>query len=148
MWGQVMTAVKRGDNIKVHYTGKFEDGTVFDSSEGKEPLEIVVGSGQVIPGFDEAVVGMKIGEKKNVFIPVEKAYGIRNDDLVMTVPTAHVPPDIKPEIGLRLEMGAPDGGVLRVVVVDITDEEVILDANPPLAGNNLIFDLELVAITI
>ena len=143
-----MTAVKRGDNIKVHYTGKFEDGTVFDSSAGKEPLEFAVGSGQVIPGFEEAVVGMKVGEKKDVFIPVEKAYGVRNDDLVMTVPTAHVPPDIKPEIGQRLEMGAPDGGVLRVVIVDITDEEIILDANPPLAGNNLLFELELVAITI
>lgn len=141
-----MVAAKRGDNIKVHYTGKFEDGTVFDSSVGKEPLGVAVGAGQVIPGFDAALVGMEIGEKKEVFIPVDQAYGQRKDELVMTVPTAHVPPDLEPEIGLRLEMGAPDGGVLRVVIVDITDEEIILDANPPLAGKDLTFELELVNI--
>ena len=141
-----MAAVKRGDKIEVHYTGKFEDGTVFDSSEGKAPLPVTVGSGQVIPGFDEALVGMEIGEKKEVFIPVDKAYGQRKDELVMTVPTEHVPADLTPQIGMNLEMGAPDGGVLRVVIVDITDEEVILDANPPLAGKDLTFELELVTI--
>ena len=141
-----MAAVKRGDKIKVHYIGKLEDGTVFDSSVGKDPLAVTVSSGQVIPGFDEALVGMEVGEKKEVFIPVDKAYGKRKDELVMTVPAEHVPPDLTPELGMKLEMGAPDGGVLRVVIVDITDKEIILDANPPLAGKDLTFELELVAV--
>ncbi len=142
-----MEGAKRGNNVKVHYTGKLDDGTVFDTSEGHEPLEFAIGSGQVIPGFDEAVVGMVVGEKKDVHIPVEKAYGERQDELVMTVPKSHVPPDLTLELGLQLEMGAPDGGILRVVVVDITDEEVILDANPPLAGQALNFSLELIDIS-
>lgn len=142
-----MAGAKRGNNVKVHYKGTFDDGTVFDSSEGGEPLAFSVGSGQVIPGFEDAVVGMEVGEKKDVHVSVEMAYGERQDELVMNVPKEQVPPDLEVEVGMRLEMGAPDGGVLRVVVVDINDDVLILDANPPLAGEPLNFHLELVEIT-
>lgn len=138
------SVAKRGSNVKVHYTGTLEDGTVFDSSEGKDALSFDVGAGQVIDGFDEAVVGMAVGDKKTVHIPVEKAYGLRNDELLMTVPIEQVPEDLKPELGDRLEVGGPDGSVLRVVVLDITDENIILDGNPPLAGQALNFAIELV----
>lgn len=138
------SVAKRGSNVKVHYTGTLEDGTVFDSSEGKETLSFAVGAGQVIDGFDEALVGMAVGDKKTVHIPVEKAYGLRNDELLMTVPIEQVPEDLKPELGDRLEVGGPDGSVLRVVVLDITEEDIILDGNPPLAGQPLNFAIELV----
>jgi peptidylprolyl isomerase len=140
----LMSEAKRGDNVKVHYTGRLEDGTVFDSSSGKEPLEFTVGSGQVIAGFDEAVAGMKVGDSKTVHIPVEKAYGERNDEMVIQAPLEQVPPDLKPELGMRLEMGGVNGEILRVVVTEITETHITLDANPPLAGKNLIFDVNLV----
>jgi peptidylprolyl isomerase len=139
-----MTAVKKGDNVKVHYTGKLVDGTVFDSSEGGAPLEFAVGSGQVIAGFEEGVVGMEVGESKVVQIPVEKAYGERNDELVIQAPIEQVPPDLHPELGMRLEMGGANGEILRVVVTEITDTHITLDANPPLAGQELTFEIELV----
>ena len=139
-----MTEVKKGDNVKVHYTGKLNDGTVFDSSEGGEPLEFAVGSGQVIAGFEEGVVGMKVGESKVIEIPVEKAYGKRNDAMVIQAPIEQVPPDLNPELGMRLEMGGANGEILRVVVTEITDSHITLDANPPLAGKDLIFEVELV----
>jgi peptidylprolyl isomerase len=133
----------RGYNVKVHYTGKLNDGTVFDSSVGSEPLSFAVGSGQVIVGFDEAVMGMEVGESKVVHIPVEKAYGVRNEDMVMQIPIEQVPPDLHPEIGLRLEMGGVNGEIMRVVVTDITATHITLDANPPLAGKELTFTIEL-----
>jgi peptidylprolyl isomerase len=139
-----MTEAKKGDNVKVHYTGKLADGTVFDSSEGGEPLEFAVGSGQVIEGFEDGVVGMKVGESKVVEIPVEKAYGERNDEMVIQAPIEQVPPDLKPELGMRLEMGGANGEILRVVVTEITDTHITLDANPPLAGQDLTFEIELV----
>ena len=139
-----MTEAKRGDNVKVHYTGRLEDGTVFDSSEGREPLEFAVGSGQVIQGFDEAVVGMSIGDSKEVHIPVEKAYGERKDEMVIQAPIEQVPPDLNPQIGMQLEMGGVNGEILRVVVVEITETHITLDANPPLAGKDLNFSIELV----
>ncbi len=139
-----MTQVMRGYNVKVHYTGKLNDGTVFDTSVGSEPLSFAVGSGQVIVGFDEAVMGMEVGESKVVHIPVEKAYGVRNEDMVMQVPIEQVPPDLHPEIGLRLEMGGVNGEIMRVVVTDITATHITLDANPPLAGKELTFTIELV----
>lgn len=141
-----MAAAKKGDNVKIHYKGTLQDGSVFDSSEGREPLGFTLGSGQVIPGFDEAVMGMSEGEAKNVTIPVDKAYGPRNDELVMPVPLSQVPADLKPEVGQQLQMGGPDGQPVMVKIIDITDEHIMLDANPPLAGEDLIFDLELVAI--
>jgi len=139
-----VSEIKKGDNVKVHYKGTLTDGTVFDSSEGKDPLEFVVGSGQVIPGFDEAMIGMKVGESKVVEIPVGKAYGERKDELMMVVPVEQVPPDLEPEVGMRLEMGGANGEVVRVVVVNVDDKDVTLDANPPLAGEPLTFSIELV----
>lgn len=141
-----MAQAKKGSNVKVHYTGKLQDGTVFDSSEGHDPLEFRLGSGQVIPGFDEAVTGMRPGDTKNVAIPVNKAYGPRNEELVLTAPLSQVPSDLNPEVGQKLEMGGPNGELVVVHVVALTDEHITLDANPPLAGEYLIFDIELVAI--
>lgn len=142
-----MIEVRKGDNVKVHYKGTLADGTVFDSSEGKEPLEFAVGSGQVIQGFDEAMIGMKVGESKVVNIPVEKAYGMRDEAMVMTVPVDQVPPDLDPEVGMRLEMGGVNGELIRVVVVEIDENNIILDANPPLAGEELTFSIELTECT-
>ena len=139
-----MTATKKGDNVKVHYTGKLADGTVFDSSKGGEPLAFALGSGEVIQGFEEGVVGMQVGESKVLNIPVDKAYGERNDELVIQAPIEQVPPDLKPELGMRLEMGGANGEILRVVVTEITDTHITLDANPPLAGKDLTFEIELV----
>ncbi len=139
-----MAEVRKGDNVKVHYKGTLADGTVFDSSEGREPLEFVVGSGQVIQGFDEALVGMSTGESKVVEIPVDKAYGQRRDEMVMVVPMDQVPPDLNAEVGMRLEMGGANGEIVRVVVTEISEENITLDANPPLAGQDLTFAIELV----
>ncbi|HBG20329.1 MAG TPA: peptidylprolyl isomerase [Desulfobulbaceae bacterium] len=139
-----MTQARKGDNVKVHYIGRLDDGTVFDSSEGREPLGFAVGSGQVIAGFDEAVMGMTVGESKVVHIPVEKAYGARKEELVMIVPVEQVPPDLDPEVGMRLEVGGANGEIMRVVVTEITDSHITLDANPPLAGKDLTFTLELI----
>lgn len=141
-----MTQAKQGDNVKIHYTGKLEDGTVFDSSEGRDPLGFELGSGQVIVGFDEAVTGMSVGESKNVTIPADKAYGQRNDQLVMEVPKSQVPEDIKPEVDQQLQMGGPNGEIVVVTIVDVSDESITLDANPPLAGKDLVFDIELVEV--
>jgi peptidylprolyl isomerase len=141
-----MTQAKQGDTVKIHYTGKLEDGTVFDSSEGRDPLSFTIGSGQVIPGFEEAVVGMAVDEKKNVTIPPEKAYGQRNEEMIINVPRTQVPPDINPETGQRLQMQGPNEQMIIVEVTEVTDESITLDANPPLAGKDLIFDIELVGI--
>ena len=138
--------VRKGDTVLVHYTGRLIDETIFDSSEGREPLEFVVGSGQVIAGFDEAMIGMTVGQSKVVHIPVDKAYGERNEEMVITAPLEHVPPDLEPELGMRLEMGGANGELIRVVVTEITDSHITLDANPPLAGMELTFAIELVEI--
>ena len=142
-----MTAAKSGDTVKIHYTGTLEDGTTFDSSAGREPLEFTLGSGQVIVGFDEAVTGMKTGEKKNVVIPADKAYGQRNEEMVITAPRDQVPADINPEVGQQLQLAGPNNQPVIVVITEVTDEHILLDANPPLAGKNLTFDIELVSIS-
>lgn len=142
-----MAEVRKGDKVKVHYKGTLADGSVFDSSKKNAPLEFVVGSGQVIQGFDEAMLGMGVGESKVVDIPVEKAYGTRDESMVMVVPVDQVPPDLDPEVGLRLEMGGANGEIIRVVVVDIDANNITLDANPPLAGKDLTFSIELVECT-
>ncbi len=141
-----MAQAKNGDKVQVNYKGYLEDGTIFDSSEGKPPLDVILGSGMVIPGFDEALTGMEAGDKKTVNIPMEKAYGPHNAEMVMQIPKDQVPPDLKPEIGQKLHVGGTGGEEMLVEVIDVTDEFVFLDANPPLAGKNLTFDLELVAI--
>jgi peptidylprolyl isomerase len=141
-----MSQAKNGDNVKINYKGTLADGTVFDSSEGRDPLAFIIGSGQVIPGFEEAVTGMRVGEKKNVTIPCDKAYGPRNEQMVICAPKSQVPPDLDPQVGQQLQMGGPNGELIMVNVVEVTDEHVKLDANPPLAGKDLTFDIELVAI--
>ena len=142
-----MTQAKQGDTVKIHYTGTLADGTVFDSSSGREPLAFTIGSGQVIPGFDEAVWGMVKDEKKSITIPVEKAYGHRNEELVFKIPRDQVPPEINPEIGQRLQMQGPHNQPIIVSVTEVTAEHILLDANPPLAGKELNFAIELVAIS-
>jgi peptidylprolyl isomerase len=141
-----MTQAKNGDTVKIHYTGKLQDGTVFDSSSNREPLQFNIGSGQVIPGFEEAVTGMKVGEKKTALIPCDKAYGQKDPGMIMVVDRRHVPADIRPEVGQRLELGSPSGELLAVTVIEVNEENITLDANPPLAGEDLAFEIELVQI--
>lgn len=142
-----MQQVKKGDTVKVHYHGKLTDGTTFDSSEGREPLEFEVGSGQVIPGFDDGVTGMAIGEKKTILIPADEAYGQKQEDMIMEFPKERFPEDMVPEAGMQLNMSNDQGQNFPVVIVDVKETVVILDANHPLAGEDLTFDLELVEIT-
>jgi FKBP-type peptidyl-prolyl cis-trans isomerase 2 len=141
-----MAQVKSGDKIKVHYHGKLTSGETFDSSAGREPLEFEVGSGQVIPGFDEGVTGMAIGEKKTINIPFAEAYGPRNSEMVIEMPKERFPADMELEVGMPLGMSDQNGQQFQVTVVEIKEEIVLLDANHPLAGQDLIFDLELVEI--
>lgn len=138
-------AAKQGDTVRVHYTGTLADGEVFDSSRGRDPLEFTVGSGQVIAGFDEAVSGMSVGEERRVTIPSDRAYGSRREDLTVAVERSELPDGVEPAVGQQLEMR--EGSRRMVVrVAEITDEQVVLDANHPLAGQDLTFDLELVEI--
>jgi len=141
-----MAAAKKGDYVKVHYTGTLEDGSTFDSSRGVEPLEFTLGSGQVIVGFDEAVIGMELGERKSITIPVHKAYGERHEEMVINVPRNQFPAHIVPEIGQQIQLAGPNNQPILVKVVDINGGSILLDANPPLAGMDLTFDLELVSI--
>lgn len=140
-----MSSAKPGDTVRVHYTGKLEDGSIFDSSNGRDPLEFTVGSGQVIPGFDAAVSGMTPGEERSIRIPAADAYGDRKDDLVIEVERAQLPPDIDPSPGQQLQL-SQEGRAFVVTVADVTPEKITLDANHPLAGEDLTFDLQLVAI--
>jgi peptidylprolyl isomerase len=130
----------------VHYTGKLEDGTVFDSSANREPLEVTMGQGQVIPGFEEALMGMSPGETKTASIPSDKAYGARRDDLVAQVERAQVPPEIQPEVGQRLRVEQQGGNMVNVVITEVSEESITIDANHPLAGKDLTFDLEIVKV--
>lgn len=141
-----MQQVKTGDTVKVHYHGKLDDGSTFDSSEGREPLEFEVGSGAVIPGFDTGVTGMAVGDKKTIHIPADEAYGAKQDDMLMEFPMDRFPEDMKPEVGMQLNMSNGAGQNFPVVIREVRDETVLLDANHPLAGEALTFDLELVEI--
>ena len=141
-----MAQVKPGDNVSIHYTGTLQDGTTFDSSEGREPLAFEVGSGQIIPGLDRALPGMEVGEKKQVEVAAENAYGDVNPEMRQAVPREGIPADIPLDIGTQLQMQTPDGQALPVTVVAVDEEKVTLDANHPLAGKDLTFDIELVAI--
>ena len=141
-----MQQVKNGDKVKVNYHGKLRNGETFDSSEGREPLEFTVGSGQVIKGFDTGVMGMQVGDKRTVEIEVEDAYGEKNEEMIIEFPKTQFPEDMKPEVGIQLMMNNGDGQSFPVLVKDVKEETVLLDANHPLAGEELIFDIELVEI--
>jgi len=138
--------VKNGDKVKVHYTGRLEDGKVFDSSIDQEPLDVEVGGAQVIPGFEEGLLGMEEGEKKTISIPPEEGYGQRDSALLIEIPNKNIPDEIKPEVGMKLRLADKKGQSVMVTVTDVGDESIHLDANHPLAGRVLVFDLELVSI--
>jgi peptidylprolyl isomerase len=140
-----MTA-QTGNSVTVHYTGKLEDGTVFDSSRDREPLSFVIGSGQVIPGFEKAVVGLEPGETRTERIEPEDAYGERRDEMIMEVEREHLPPDLNPEAGQQLQIQQSDGQVIPVVVADVSESSITIDANHPLAGQPLIFEIEVVEV--
>lgn len=141
-----MNTAKAGDTVRIHYTGKLEDGTRFDSSEGRDPLEFSLGGGQVIPGFDNAVEGMSVGEKKSVTIQPEEAYGPRHDQLIQDVPRDQLPDDMAPAVGMELQARNENGQVMRFAVTAVDDTSITVDGNHPLAGKPLNFDIELVAI--
>lgn len=141
-----MAQAKSGDTVKVHYTGKLDDGTVFDSSSNREPLEFTLGSGSIISGFEQAVLGMSLGESKTEIIPTDDAYGPHLDEMVVVVDRQQMPPEIEPQVGQQLQLQQQDGQVLPVVITDVSDASVTLDANHPLAGEALTFDIQLVEI--
>ncbi|BBD77395.1 FKBP-type peptidyl-prolyl cis-trans isomerase [Hydrogenophilus thermoluteolus] len=138
-------AAQAGDTVQVHYKGTLADGSVFDSSEGRDPLQFTLGAGQVIPGFEKAVEGMQVGERKTITIPADEAYGQRSERAMLQVPREQLPPEIEPEVGLQLVMQRADGQQIPVVVAEVTETHVTIDANHPLAGHDLTFEIELVA---
>jgi len=140
-----MSQVKSGDTVRLHYTGTLTDGTTFDSSEGREPLEFTVGSGQIIPGLDNAIPGMAVGDKKVVEIACADAYGETNPEARQAIPRSEIPEHIPTEPGTQLQMQSPDGHVVPVTIVDVSETEITLDANHPLAGKDLTFAIELVS---
>jgi peptidylprolyl isomerase len=138
---------KSGDTVQVNYTGRLANGTVFDSTVGRKPFEFTLDGGQAIPGFDKAVIGMKVGEKKTVTIPMDEAYGPHDDSLVVDVPRSNFRSDTEPKVGQLVPITAPDGQVVALMITAISDNgTVTLDANHPLAGKDLTFDIELVSI--
>ncbi len=137
---------KVGDTIKVHYTGTLDDGTVFDSSVGREPLQFTIGLGQMIPGFDKGVVGLNLNESKTITIPADQAYGQYRADLVQVVARDQFPTDSELEVGQMLQASQPNGQIILVTVTNVTDTDVTLDANHRLAGENLTFEIQLVEI--
>lgn len=141
----IMTA-KANDKVKVHYKGTLSNGDIFDSSEGRDPLEFTLGTGQVIPGFDKGIEGMAIDESKTINISSTDAYGDIRKELIQEVPKSHIPEEIKPEIGLQLMSNTPDGQQIPLVVTEIKEETVVVDANHPLAGKDLTFEVTLVGI--
>jgi len=141
-----MTQAKLGDSVQVHYTGRLENGTVFDTSRERHPLRFIVGNGQVIAGFEQAVIGMKTGETKTTIIPVAEAYGAPRPDMVITIERSQLPPGLNAQVGQRLELTQPDDKTFLATVTAITDTNMTLDANHPLAGKDLTFEIELVGI--
>ncbi|MEP1765437.1 MAG: peptidylprolyl isomerase [Sulfitobacter sp.] len=141
-----MAQVKAGDTVHLHYTGTLLDGSTFDSSAGRDPLQFVVGSGQIIPGLDVAIPGMEVGDKKVVKIGADDAYGQLNPEMRQAVPREGIPADIPLEVGTQLQMQTPDGQAMPVTVVEVDEATVTLDANHPLAGKDLQFDIELMKI--
>jgi FKBP-type peptidyl-prolyl cis-trans isomerase 2 len=141
-----MTQAKQGDMVKVHYTGKLDDGTVFDSSIDRDPLEFVLGEGQLIAGFEQAVLGMTPGESKTEKIPADEAYGPHREEMVVEVERQQLPDNIPLDVGQQLQIQQAPNQIIPVVITAISESKVTLDANPPLAGKDLIFEIELVGI--
>ncbi|MDT0294307.1 peptidylprolyl isomerase [Mesonia ostreae] len=141
-----MSQVKKNDTVKVHYTGKLEDGQVFDSSLEREPIEFTLGQGQIIPGFEDGLIDMKVNDKKTVQIPHTEAYGEVQKELFQEVPKSQLPQEIEPQVGMGLVSKNPDGTERQLRVAEVKDESIIIDANHPLAGKDLTFDLEVMEI--
>lgn len=141
-----MTQAKLNDKVSVHYTGTLDDGTVFDSSVERDPLEFTLGEGQVIPGFEDAVVGMETGQSKTVRIPADEAYGLRRDEMLIEVERGQFPPHIEPEVGQQLQVRQANGQPMVVSVAEVSEDNVTLDANHPLAGQALTFEIELLTV--
>jgi len=141
-----MASAKSGDTVKVHYSGTLSDGTVFDSSQDREPLEFTIGQNMVIPGFENGIVGMNEGDSREIPIPAAEAYGAYNENLVAAVPRSQVPAEMELELGMILQVRSPEGALARAMVRQITDAEVTLDLNHPLAGQDLVFQVQLVKI--
>jgi peptidylprolyl isomerase len=141
-----MAQAEQGSQVKVHYTATMTDQTPVDSSRERDPMEFTVGNGEIIEGFDEAVKGMQEGETKQVTITSDKAYGERNDEAIMSVPRNKLPEDLTPEEGMQLEASQEDGGKQLLVITEVKDEDIVVDANHPLAGKDLIFDIELLEV--
>ena len=142
-----MTQAQNGDKVRVHYIGKLEDGTVFDSSQGSEPLEFTIGQGQLIPGFEQGVVGMEPGEAKTVNVPADQAYGPHRPEGIFELDRSEIPAGIPLEVGLRLQANQQNGQTVELTVVDLSENKVTLDGNHPLAGKDLTFDIQLVEIS-
>lgn len=141
-----MGQAKSGDTVRVHYTGRLEDGTQFDSSEGRDPLQFQVGGGQIIPGLEKQIEGMNEGDKATVTVPADEAYGPRDERQVQTVPRSAFPADLDLKMGASLQATTPEGRQIPLTVVGMSDDDVTVDANHPLAGHDLIFDVELIEI--
>ncbi len=141
-----MSQATAGATVRIHYTGKLDDGTTFDSSADREPLEFTLGSGQIIPGLDNAIDGMAVGESKQVAIDPTDAYGSRDENMVQSVPLSALPEDIKPNVGMQLQSQSAEGQVVQLVVTEVTEDSITVDANHPLAGQVLHFEVELVEI--
>ena len=141
-----MAQAKTGDTVKVHYTGTLDDGTVFDTSKDRDPIEFTLGNKMVIDGFDNAVTGMEVGETKSVSLAPDEAYGQPRDELIGAVERSRLPEDLTPEVGMFLQAQSPDGQVNDVKITEVTDDTITIDANHPLAGQTLNFELTLVEI--
>ncbi len=141
-----MSKAQDNNKVRVHYTGSLDDGTEFGSSQGEDPVEFTIGNDEIIPGVENAVKGMEEGEEKRVSIPPEEGYGERSDQAVMEVPKSDLPEDVEPEVGTELQGKTEDGNTVRLRVTEVKDESVTVDANHPLAGQNLNFDIKLVEI--
>ena len=141
-----MTQAQQGNTVRVHYTGRLDDGSVFDSSEGGEPLEFTIGQGQMIPGFEQGVVGMELGESRTVTIAADQAYGVYQPQGVIEVDRSEIPPTIQLEVGLQLQATGPDGRPAQLTVIELSEDKVKMDGNHPLAGKDLTFEIEVIGI--
>ncbi len=141
-----MAKAQNGDKVRVHYTGTLDSGEIFDSSYEREPLEFIIGEGKLIPGFEKAVEGMEVGEKKKIKIPYQEAYGEKRDELLLEVPKTDLPEGLDPQVGMQFQLNTPTGGTIIAELTEVKDDTVILDANHPLSGKDLNFEIELVEI--